>query len=91
MQTKVIKIITFNNLFALAEPQFKELKILSFCKMIQIQNCHLVLNHLHNNLPDTSIEIETSSNIQIININTTQGKHTIIKLTHHMLNLPTTA
>ena len=53
LQRKAIRIITFNNQFALAEPLFKKLKILPFHKMIQMQNCHLVLSHLNNNLPGT--------------------------------------
>ena len=53
LQRKAIRIITFNNQFDLAEPLFKKLKILPFHKMIQMQNCHLVLSHLNNNLPGT--------------------------------------
>ena len=88
MQTKVIRIITFNNLFTLAEPLFKELKILPFCKMIQIQDCYLVLNHLHNNLPDTSIKIETSSNIQIINKSSTNNQHHTWEAYNNKVNTP---
>ena len=53
LQRKAIKIITLNNQFASAEPLFKELKALPFYKVIQTQNCHLLLSHLNNNLPDT--------------------------------------
>ena len=53
LQRKAMKIITFNNQFASAEPLFKELNILLFYKMMQMQNCHLVLSHLNSNLPGT--------------------------------------
>ena len=76
LQRKAIRIITFDNQFASTEPLFKELKILLFHKMIQVQNYHLVLSHLNN-----------MQMMQMININTTQGKYTIIKLPYHMLKL----
>ena len=37
----------------MAKSLFKGLKILPFHKIIQTQNCHLVLSHLNNNLPGT--------------------------------------
>ena len=81
LQRKAIKIITFNNQFALAAPLFKELKILPFHKMIDT-------NGKLPSCPKSSVNIttifqvplETSSDMQIINTNTTQGKHTIVKL-----------
>ena len=53
LQRKAIRIITLNNKFSLAKPLFKELKILPFHKMMQMQNYHIVLSHLNNNLPVT--------------------------------------
>ena len=53
MQRKAIRIITFSNQFALTEPQFKELKLLPFHKMLQMQNWHLLIGCLNNKLPGT--------------------------------------
>ena len=52
-QIAKLRIITFHNQFTLVKPLFKELKILPLYNMIQMQNCHLVLSHLSNNLPGT--------------------------------------
>ena len=48
----------------MAEPLFKELKILPFHKMIQMQNCHLILSHLNNNLQDSFREFFKYANNQ---------------------------
>ena len=53
LQRKTIRIIAFNNQFASDKILLKGLKILPFHKMIQMQNCLLVLSHLNNNLPGT--------------------------------------
>ena len=53
LQRTAIRIITFNDQFALLKTLFKERKILPFHKMTQMQNCHLALSHLNNNLPGT--------------------------------------
>lgn len=49
LERKAIRIITFNNQFPWTELLFRELKILPFQKMIQMQNCHIFLSCLNNN------------------------------------------
>ena len=53
LQNKALRIITFSNRNTPVDPLFKQLKILKFDQMIQMDSCLLALNHTNKSLPKT--------------------------------------
>ena len=51
LQKKAVRIINFTDKYSSTKPLFNELRILSFDKIVNLQNCILVLNVLNIQVP----------------------------------------